>query len=458
MTQAASRPMPQMTAIDSAAPAARAVFRCASGCAGEHALDEVLYRCPSCAGLLEVVHDVDALRVLNGAAWRALFDRRLGTAPWPASGGVWGKKEWVHPGLLPADIVSLGEGVTPLVPAGGLGEEIGAGELYVKQCGISQTGSFKDLGMTVLVSSVNAMRRAGAPIRAVACASTGDTSAALASYCAMAGIPSIVILPKGKISGAQLVQPIACGALVLSLDTDFDGCMAIVQQLTEDGGIYLANSMNSLRIEGQKTVGIEAVQQLGWQVPDWIVLPGGNLGNVSALVAGLRMMRELGVTDRVPRVCVAQAARANPLYLASRRDWAFEAVVAEATAASAIRIGNPVSFEKAVRALKACGGTVRQASEQDLAEAAARADRWGLLADPHTGVALSALEQLVAEGEVRPDHRVVVVSTAHGLKFPMFKKGYHEATLEGVSPRHPNRPLELPAEIDAIRRALDEAL
>ena len=187
-------------------------------------------------------------------------------------------------------------------------------------------------------------------MRAVACVSTGDTSAALAAYAAAAGIPAIVFLPKGKISTAQLIQPIANGARVLALDTDFDGCMKIVQEVTRDNSIYLANSMNSLRVEGQKTVGIEIVQQLGWNVPDWIVLPSGNLGNISALAKGLALAKALGVIDRLPRLAAAQAARANPLYLAYQRGFdRLAPVTAGATAASAIRIGDPVSYEKAVR-------------------------------------------------------------------------------------------------------------
>src|SRR5271169_4024071 len=196
--------------------------------------------------------------------------------------------------------------------------------------------------MTVLVSQVKQMISEGAPIKAVACASTGDTSAALAVYCAAAGIQSIVLLPKGKISIAQLVQPIANGALVLSLDTDFDGCMRVVKEITRDETIYLANSMNSLRIEGQKTVGIEILQQFDWEIPDVIIIPGGNLGNVSALGKGLLMMRDLGLIDKLPRIVVAQAERANPLYRAYRRNFeTFKPMRARKTLASAIQIGNP---------------------------------------------------------------------------------------------------------------------
>ena len=231
---------------------------------------------------------------------------------------MWGKHEWVAPQLAPTNVVSMLEGVTHLTRVPHLARELGLGDVRVKQCGTSHSGSFKDLGMTVLVSMVKQMIAHGQPIRAIACASTGDTSAALAAYAAAAGIRSVVILPRGKISTAQLVQPLAMGSLVLAIDTDFDGCMRLVQELANREGVYLANSMNSLRLEGQKTVAIEIAQQLGWSVPDWVIIPGGNLGNVSALGAGFEMLLALGLVDRRPRICVAQAANASPLTRATR--------------------------------------------------------------------------------------------------------------------------------------------
>jgi threonine synthase len=224
--------------------------------------------------------------------------------------------------------------------------------------------------------------------------------------------------------------------------------------------VYLANSMNSLRLEGQKTVAMEIVQQLGWEVPDWIVIPGGNLGNVSALGAGFQLLVDLGVIDRRPRVCVAQAAHASPLFDSYANGFApLAPVTAKPTLASAIQIGNPVSFDKAVRALKAFDGVVARASEAELADAAARADRFGLFACPHTGVALAALEQLVARGLVKRDHRAVVISTASGLKFAEFKVGYHEAKLaEVAAPRHRNVPVELPNDYAAVATAVRAAI
>jgi threonine synthase len=296
----------------------------------------------------------------------------------------------------------------------------------------------------------------GAAIRAVACASTGDTSAALAAYAAAANIRAVVILPRGKISTAQLVQPLAAGALVLAIDSDFDGCMRLVQELADKDGIYLANSMNSLRVEGQKTVAIELCQQLGWEVPDWVVIPGGNLGNVSALGAGFELMLALGVIDRRPRICVAQAAAAAPLHDSFVRGWGDLAPVkAKPTLASAIQIGNPVSFKKAIRTLRAFDGIVEIATESELADAAARADRGGMFNDPHTGVALAALEKLALRGQITRDHRVVVISTASGLKFADFKVGYHEGRLADVkAPKWRNTPIELPEKYGAVRDAV----
>jgi threonine synthase len=299
----------------------------------------------------------------------------------------------------------------------------------------------------------------GKPIRAVACASTGDTSAALAAYAAAAGIPAIVFLPRAKVSTAQLIQPLANGALVLSLDTDFDGCMAIVREVTKDNSIYLANSMNSLRVEGQKTVAVEIVQQFDWEVPDWIVIPVGNLGNVSALGKGLLLMRDLGLINKLPRILCAQAERANPFYRAYRTGFReLQPVVAQKTLASAIQIGNPVSYEKAVKVLQQFDGAVEQASEDELAEAVVRADRTGMYTCPHTGVALAALFKFLERGEIKPQDRVVVISTAHGLKFTDFKLRYHTGELDEVVVRHANPPVELPPSVDAVRRAIDQAL
>jgi len=433
----------------------KAWFQCINGCSGQFSLLEIIYRCPSCGDLLEVHHDIDALKTRAPAAWIKLFDDRLHQNVYPYGSGVWAKKEWVVPFIDNTNIVSTFEGNTNLFWADRYGKQLHIEDLWVKQCGNSHTGSFKDLGMTVLVSVVKQMMANGEPIDAIACASTGDTSAALAAYGAAAGIPTVVFLPRNKVSPAQLVQPLANGALVLSLDTDFDGCMAVVQEITKHRHLYLANSMNSLRIEGQKTVAIEIVQQFEWEVPDWVVIPGGNLGNVSALGNGFLMMQELGLISKLPRICVAQAENANPFYRAYLKNFEhFEPVTARETLASAIQIGNPVSIRRAIRVLQRFDGVVEQASELELVDEAARADRTGMFNCPHTGVALAALRKIVERKVIRSHERVVVISTAHGLKFAEQKIAYHSGTLAGIHPSHQNRPVELSADTRQITDAI----
>jgi threonine synthase len=427
-------------------------FECAKGCEGRWELTEVIYTCPHCGGLLMVQHDLERLKKTPPQKWMKIFESRAHSTEWPYGSGVWGKRELVCPVVAEENVVSMFEGHTNLFWAKRLGKQLGVEDLWVKQCGNTHTGSFKDLGMTVLVSVVNEMRMRGQPVRAVACASTGDTSAALAAYAAYAGIPAIVLLPQDKVSIAQLVQPVANGAITLSLDTDFDGCMAIMKRIAEQDGIYMANSMNSLRIEGQKTIGMEIVQQFDWEVPDWIVIPVGNLGNVSALGKGLLEWLELGIIDRLPRICAAQAANANPLYLSYKTDYEkYDPVEALPTLASAIQIGNPVSIDRAIPTLKRFDGVVEQATEDELADAAAEADRTGLFNCPHTGVALAAMKKLIARGEIKSDQRVVVISTAHGLKFTDFKVRYHAGQLPGIDSRLANPPIRLPARYDTVR-------
>ncbi|MEQ9367274.1 MAG: threonine synthase [Leptospirales bacterium] len=429
-------------------------------CDAEYDLYQVIYRCRACDGLLRVAHDPRPIRARGAAAWKDLFTKRMGDYRHPNGSGIWSKREWVLPEILDEHIVSHGEGNTPLSRLPALARELGLSNLWIKQCGVSHTGSFKDLGMTVLVSHVKSLIARGVGIRAVACASSGDTSAALAAYAAAAGVPTVVFLPAGKISTAQLLQPLSCGAHVLSLDTDFDGCMRIVKDLTQnDDSIYLANSMNPLRIEGQKTVAVELCQQLGWELPDWVIIPGGNLGNVYALGQGFQLLQESGIIQQAPRICVAQAAAANPLYLSYQTDFQeYRPVAAGETLASAIRIGDPVSYPRAVKTLREFDGIVRQASESELAAAAARVDRHGMFNDPHTGVALACMFQMVEAGEIQAGQSAAVISTAHGLKFVEFKTAYHEARLDMSDFAHRNEPVRLPADAAEVRATLDRLL
>ncbi len=430
-------------------------FQCSEGCAETYPLSEVIYRCKNCNGLLEVRHDIDALKERRAAEWKTLFEQRYMRTQYPYGSGVWGKKELVCPNIDDDNIISMYEGGTNLFWADRFGAQLGLGDLWIKQCGISHTGSFKDLGMTVLVSMVNQIINESGNIRAIMCASTGDTSAALAAYASAAGIPAIILLPKAKVTREQLIQPIANGALTLSLETDFDGCMEIVQKLAARQDFYLANSINSLRIEGQKTISMEIVQQFNWEVPDWIIIPGGNLGNVSALGLGFLMMYDLGMIDKLPRIACAQAERANPLYRSYRTGFTeFSAITAQATQATAIQIGNPVSVHRAIRTLRRFDGIVDQATETELADAAARADRTGLFNCPHTGVALAVLIKMVERKQILPSDRVIVISTATGLKFPDFKVAYHNVYPGEPPPRYLNAPIELEADYEEVLKQI----
>jgi len=433
----------------------KAWFKCSNGCDVTYSLDEIVYECEKCGSLLEVQHDLDALAGRTPEEWKQLFSNRLSKLKKPFRSGIWDKKEWVLPEVEDENIITLQEGRTPLLQPDRFAGELGLEDLHVKLCGNSHSGSFKDLGMTVLVSMVNQMRADGINIPAVACASTGDTSAAPAAYCAAAGIQSIVILPRGKISVAQLIQPISNNAITLALDTDFDGCMRIVSRLCREENIYLANSMNSLRIEGQKTISYELAQEFDWEPIDNIIIPGGNLGNVSALGKGFRELREVGLIDWKPRIICAQAQQANPLYKSYQNDFeSFEPVKAKKTQASAIQIGDPVSINKAIDVLKEFNGIVEQASEDELANAAARADQAGLFSCPHTGVALAVLTKLTGNKTIQPRQRTVVISTANGLKFTDFKVDYHRGNLEDIKSRHLNEPIECPDDYETVKNKL----
>ncbi len=295
----------------------------------------------------------------------------------------------------------------------------------------------------------------------MACASTGDTSAALAAYCAAAGIPSVVLLPRGKISTAQLVQPIANGALVLELDTDFDGCMRVVKELSETKDIYLANSMNSLRIEGQKTASIEIAQQLGWRSPDWIVIPGGNLGNASAVGKGFLLMKELGLVDRLPRLVVAQAEAANPLWRSTTGAGKRPTAAVEVAPVQARKtLATPSRSAPRSRPAAPCGR-----SRPSTGSSSRRASRsWRTPGRAPIGPGSSPARtpawrwrrwrSLSARGVVKRGERVVVVSTAHGLKFSDFKTGYHDGTLPGLESPLRNPGVKLPATLGSVQDAI----
>jgi threonine synthase len=427
-------------------------LRCVA-CSATFPLAGVRTACTACGGLLDVISDLRAFG-RTGAAWQELFDRRRAastseaTRPFETS-GVWRFREHVLPDLAEGGIVSKPEGATRLYSGGALGEELSLARLFVKHEGENPTLSFKDRGMTAGVSWARA-----SGFTAVACASTGDTSAALAAYAAaVPGMRAVVLLPHAKITDEQLSQALAYGATTLGLDTDFDGCMRLVAELTAARPVLLLNSKNPVRIEGQKTIGWEAIQDLGWRVPDWIVVPVGNAGNLSAIGKGLREWLELGVIGKKPRLAGIQASAADPFYQSFRNGFTERVTcVAGDTAASAIRIGAPVSHPKAEREIRFFDGVVESVTEAELLDAFALANRHGLAICPNSAVALAGAAKLRQAGMIRQDDLVVVVATAHALKFSGTMSAYHRGDGRLANPPH-----RLPATLDAILAALGES-
>ena len=423
------------------------VFGCIS-CGAEKPLEEIVYRC-ECGGLFEVKHHLaDFAR--SAAEWRSLFEGRFGAKSGPDASGVWRYREMVLPDLPENEIVSMPEGSTRLYRSSLLEREIGLDTLFLKHEGENPTLSFKDRGMTAGVSWAKHLR-----VSRVACASTGDTSAAMAAYAAFAGIPALVLLPKNRVSNEQLSQPIAAGARTLAVETDFDGCMKLVAELTRRERVYLLNSMNSVRIEGQKSIVWETIQQLDWKAPDWIVVPVGNAGNISALGKGLAEWRALGLLDRMPKLAGVQAVAANPFARSYRGGFERkETLTAAPTVASAIAIGDPVSYEKAKGVVRGTGGVVTDATEDEILDAKALVDAVGISICPNSATAVAGLRKLVADGTIRKGETVVVVATAHGLKFSGTTVAYHEGRIDGVTSRRANLPVTIPPTIEAVLGAL----
>jgi len=385
-------------------------------CEKEFEPTEIRYKC-DCGNLLEVAVNFDSIGK-SGEEWKKHFEGNKNKSAFLRY------KEFLLPDLPDDKILSLGEGDTPLYRATkNVQEYFGVENLLLKHEGMNPTLSFKDRGMVAGVSWANYLG-----VSKVACASTGDTSASMAAYASHAeNLDPIVLLPEGKISFEQLSQAISYGAITLGLKTDFDGCMKIVQELTSKHDIYLLNSMNSIRIEGQKAIGIETLHQLEWDVPDWFVIPVGNAGNISALGKAIRELYEQGIINKKPRLAGVETEAANPLYNSYKNNWAdLEPVDAKKTFASAIQIGNPVSFKKALRELKYFNGVMEQVSEQELMDAKAIVDSSGIAICPNSGAALAGLKKLVDVGTIKPNEKVVVILTAHGAKFSKTIQEYHE--------------------------------
>ena len=388
------------------------IFKCVS-CENEYNIQEIRYRC-ECGDLLEVIHELDRA-IPDPESWKKSLDEQLGEVPFRRYQNI------LFPSLPNESIISLKEGDTPLYDVSPNFPQFGS--LHLKHEGMNPTLSFKDRGMVSGVSWANHLG-----CENVICASTGDTSAAMAAYAGSAPkMKGIVLLPKGKISPEQLAQPISFGALTVGIETDFDGCMKLVQQLTEKHNIYLLNSMNSVRIEGQKAIGIETLHQLNWQVPDWFVIPVGNAGNISALGKGLRELHELGIIDKLPRLVGVQTEGASPLYQSYKNGFS-ELVLQQAkpTKASAIQIGDPVSYSKAVRELKHFDGVVESVTETELMDWKAQIDRLGISICPNSAVAVAGTMKLRDADVIKQNEDVIVILTAHGSKFSNTAVDYHQ--------------------------------
>ncbi len=436
----------------------RAFLRCIEAeCLRDYPINNRLYTCPFCGGSLDVAYDFHLPYPI--AEMIALFEERKTIQADPDRSGVWRFRE-----LLPftddsSQVVTLAEGNTPIYTAPRSAEYAEISSLRFKHQGMNPTGSFKDNGMT---TGVTQAARVGAT--AVACASTGNTSASMAAYAARAGMRAVVFIPAGEIAWGKLSQALEYGATVVELEGSFDDAMRVVREVAGETDLYLLNSINPFRLEGQKTIIIEMIEQCSWQAPDWIVLPGGNLGNVSAFGKALHELADLGFIDHVPRLAVIQAEGAAPFYelFVSISRSRLKVVQKASTLATAIKIGNPVSWKKALRALKWTDGVVERVSEQEIADAKAIIGRDGIGCEPASAATLAGIKRLVAAGVIAPGSDVIAVLTGNLLKDPNYTVDYHTGKLgigEGderhaIKGSFANRPMRASADKDEIKRLL----
>src|ERR1700678_2583426 len=430
------------------------------------------FRCVDCGELLEVEYPSwseagapfsSPRRMPNTGALRWLWQERLQSRLPIDQSGVWRFRELLPILLHPEQAVTLREGNTPLYRLLQSAEELGLQHLYAKHQGMNPSGSFKDTGMTAALSQA---RERG--FQWVACASTGNTSAAMAAYASRARMNSLVLLPEGKISWSKLSQALDYGAVTCQLKTDFDGCVRVLTDVVQRAPVYLLNSVNSYRLEGQKTPALEIAEEFDWQLPDHVIVPGGNLANGSALGKGFLEMKHLGLTTKVPNVTLIQAEGANPLYLSFTQcgGRSLTPVRAE-TRATAIRIGNPASWRKAARVIEETGGYCEQVSEAEIALAKAEIGQEGIGCEPASAVTLAGLKKLVRQGKVRRDESVVLLLTGHTLKDSEYVIDFHQGTLlsreESAGQQHEilerrRATLSLEASSDAVLRVLEAAI
>jgi threonine synthase len=418
-------------------------------CRSRYAITEVIYNCPRCGGLLEATYSPPEMTPAElKSLWRG---RRTSNHPLDQS-GVWRFREFI-PFLTDYNsVLTLREGSTPILDGRRAAEYGGLSRLSFKHQGFNPTGSFKDNGMTCGVAQAV---RLG--MKRVACVSTGNTSASMAAYASAAGLQPIIFIPDGNIAYGKLAQALEYGARTFQVDANFDQILALVRQLAERLGIYLLNSINPFRIEGQKTIMLEMMEQRDWSVPDWVVLPGGNLGNTSAFGKGLREMRDLGLIDRLPRLAVVQAAGAAPFYELMRSDdrSQLHAVEHPETLATAIKIGDPISWPKALHEIVSSGGVVESVNEQEIADAKAVIGRAGIGCEPASAATLAGIRKLTAAGTIGRNEDVVAILTGNVLKDPDFVHKYHTGVLKAPdgSPLHStygNSPIKVPNNIGII--------
>jgi threonine synthase len=434
------------------------------------------FRCVDCGQLLEVEYPSwsatggtarEQRRFPNPGALRWLWRERLQSKVSIDRSGVWRFREVLPILLDPSKAVTLREGNTPLYQLLQCGEALGLEHLYAKHQGMNPTGSFKDTGMTAALSQA---RERG--FQWVACASTGNTSASMAAYASRAGMNSLVLLPAGKISWSKLSQALDYGAVACQLNTDFDGCVRVLAEIIRRAPVYLLNSVNPYRLEGQKTAAIEIAEDLDWQVPDHVIVPGGNLANSSALGKGFLEMAHLGLCNKAPRVSVVQAEGANPLFLSFQNHGGLELEPVQAdTRATAIRIGNPASWRKAVRVIRETGGYCEQVSEPEIAVAKADIGQEGIGCEPASAVTLAGLKKLVRQGKIERGESVVLLLTGHTLKDSEYTIDFHQGQLlTGAETAGLDRELEeqmaerrrptlsLEASADAVLQVLEAAI
>ena len=423
-------------------------------CQAAYPVEDVIYTCPRCGALIEASYpgltlDPTATKKL----WR---ERRLSNAPLDQS-GVWRYRELLGFVDTATDrAITLREGNTPLLDAPLAARYGGLDSLVVKHQGFNPTGSFKDNGMTC--GTTQGLRLG---MRRVACVSTGNTSASMAAYASAAGLDPIIFLPHGNISYGKLAQALEYGALTLQIEANFDQILALVRVLAEQTGIYLLNSMNPFRIEGQKTIMVEMLDQRDWRVPDWVVVPGGNLGNISSFGKGFRELLRLGFIDRLPRFAVVQAAGSAPFYDYFLDRTEFRPVTEPETLATAIRIGDPVSWPKAIKVIDDSNGVVESVTEQEIADAKAIIGRCGIGCEPASAATLAGIRKLIAAGVMRSDADVVAVLTGNVLKDPDYIYKYHTGQLKtpsgvAIAPNHGNAPIVMPNDAERIARFLSE--